>query len=404
MQTKSMVSYYQENNFNPVPIALNTSSAWESHFLKRRNLYERHLGIPFSLLSGRSVIEFGPNSGENALVLASLGANMTLVEPNEQSLPRLESLFRQFGLEKQLTLIHQGIESFEADKLYDVVLAEGFLYTLPNRDQLVQMMGQLLVPGGMAVISFIDRYGSLIELTRRLFLWRACQLVDVDDIGDETCLALATRLFGDDFAQLNASRPFFAWWKDNLVSPFLLSSCLWSYQELLPLIELGGCELQATSPKWATLDHFDWYKNISPSKQRHQKFLDSWAKTLPFFLTGTLPSNGSIAPASAEVVTALSELIDQISVYTTNLNGSIEAVSYPAVLDDYFKQSNDDGLITFNQKMKQLYEALYTDQLETLISTYHQTTSLRKLWGSPYQYLSFSKKFEAVNYYPQNNR
>lgn len=80
--TMSLLEYYQQNDFNPVLIALKDQIAWESYFAKRLNLYQRHLGIPLSLLRDRSVCEFGCNSGENALVLAAVGTNLTLVEPN----------------------------------------------------------------------------------------------------------------------------------------------------------------------------------------------------------------------------------------------------------------------------------------------------------------------------------
>src|SRR5260370_18990505 len=93
----SLLSYYQDHNFNPVLIALETAEQWALLFAKRVNLYQRHLSIPLSLLRNRSVIEFGSNSGENALVLAAHGAKLTLVEPNFEVLPRLKTLFSQFN-------------------------------------------------------------------------------------------------------------------------------------------------------------------------------------------------------------------------------------------------------------------------------------------------------------------
>ena len=83
----------QQERFNPVPISVEDSAIWQSHWAKRINLYQRHLRIPFSLLRNRSVLEIGCNSGENALVLASVGANLTLIEPNDQVRPRIETIF-----------------------------------------------------------------------------------------------------------------------------------------------------------------------------------------------------------------------------------------------------------------------------------------------------------------------
>lgn len=405
MKTQTMVSYYKESQFNPVPIALDTPLAWETHVAKRRNLYERHLGIPLALLAGHSILEFGSNSGENALVLASFGANLTLVEPNEQVLARLHGLFNQFNLaERVAKLVQTGIESFETEDRYSLVLAEGFLYTLPNRNEMVQKIGHLLRPGGLAVIAFIDRFGSLIELTRRLILWRVYQLASISEVDGSTALELAKRLYAHDFAQLKASRPFEAWWQDNLVSPFLVDAHLWSYQELLPVIEQAGGELHAVSPQWASMDHFTWYKVVSSPRQRHQHFLAEWAKFLPFFLTGLVSETPYKETASAEVVEAIIDLIHQISTYTLDLAATPDAVVYPALLDQYLQQNANRVLRTFNQEMKQVYESISSNQLERIISTYHQTQYLRNLWGSPYHYLCFSKQLDPKDYYPSSSK
>ena len=143
----SLLGYYKQNRFNPVPIELESQAAWESHFLKRLNLYQRHFGIPLSLLRNHSVLEIGCNSGENALVLASGAANLTLVEPNEQVLPRLHALFKKFSLEDRIVELSQsGIDDFEPKTLYNVIFSEGFLYTLPNRNEMVQKISALFAP------------------------------------------------------------------------------------------------------------------------------------------------------------------------------------------------------------------------------------------------------------------
>ncbi len=281
--------------------------------------------------------------------------------------------------------------SFESKKLYGLVLAEGFLYTLSNRDEVVRKIGSLLAPGGLAVISFNDRYGSLLEITKRMILWRACQLAKLDDVHSEASLELARRLFQEDFAKLNASRPFEVWWKDVLVSPFWASVYLWSYPELLPLVEDVDCEFYSSSPKWVSIDHFTWYKNVLDRKIRHQGILDNWSRIFPFFLTGLPPSNEGMEAATSEVVDSVAELMAQIAGYTTTLNSSVESMLYPSVLDGYFGKSKDSRLFHFNSEMKNLYEAVKCCQLDDLISAYHRTKYVRNLWGVPYHYICFSK-------------
>jgi SAM-dependent methyltransferase len=392
VSSKSLLEYYQQNSFNPVPIPLEDRTAWELHFAKRHNLYERHLGIPFSLLHNCSVLEFGCNSGENALVLACVGANITLVEPNDQVLPQLKSLFQKFGVTEHIAaLVTEGIDTFESDLTYDIVLAEGFLFTLPNRDEMVQKIGRLLKPGGLAVISFNDRYGCLLEMTRRMVAWRAYQLQGIDNVHSQAALNLAEKLYGEDFSRLKASRSFEAWWKDTLINPFLASKYHWSYLELISLLEQSGCEFYSSSPKWIAIDRFTWYKNVSERSERHQRLTENLKMYLPFFLTGLPPSAGEFVSASSAVLDSVANLIEQLSSYTVNWETPIESVIYPPLLDEYLNQSQDSRLQQFNREMKDLYEAAKSNQLDLLISVYQAAECVRSLWGAPYHYICFSK-------------
>ena len=299
----SMLSYYRENNFNPVPIEVEEQKVWESHFAKRRNLYERHLGIHFVLLRDRSILEFGCNSGENSLVLAAVGDNLTLVEPHSEVMERLTVLFERLGLRDRIVrLVESDIQSFKQTQQYDVVLAEGFLFTLPDRVNMLKKIVPCLSPGSLAVISFQDRYGSLLEMTRSLVFWRSCELEGVRHIYSQDALDIAEKLYLDDFMRMNASRPFRAWWKDNLASPFLVDKYHWSYAELVPFIQSVGAEIYATSPQWNTSSHYMLYKQSADVAAVHERFLFNWRSHLMFFLTGFTSAPISSVLPGAEVI------------------------------------------------------------------------------------------------------
>ena len=389
---ETLLSYYQKHEFNPVPIYVESPDAWESHVAKRRNLYEMHLGIPVSLLRGRSVLEIGCNSGENALVLASYGANLTLVEPNDQVLPRLEALFTQFKLKDRIvSLLQTDLDGFTARRTYDVVLAEGFLASLPDRDLLLGKICGLLKPGGIGIISFGDKYGSLVEMTRRLIFWRACRLNGSCDPESEDSIELAHTLYGDDFAQLAASRPLHAWWKDTIVAPVVNKHTLWSYQEIIPLLEDAGCQFYSSSPKWHLADHYDWYKNVQSPADRHRVLVEDWGRALPFIITGVRAPARKMPFLAPEVPQAITKVVAEISDYTTGQAENVGVPSYPAVLQDYLSEFEDAGLNQFNSDMKRLYEAAANTSRDWLVSTYHDCQFLRKYWGTMYHYVSFIK-------------
>lgn len=389
----SLLDYYRRNQFNPVPIGVEEQRTWETHCVRRRTLYERHLGIPLGLLRDRAVIEFGPNSGENALVLALAGAHLTLVEPNEQVLPRLRALFDKFGLQQRIREIRsEGIDTFTARERYDVAIAEGFLYCLPNRDALVRKLVGLLAPGGVGVLSFNDRYGGLIEFTKRVTLWRACRLADADPHGPDS-LRIAETLFGEDFARLNASRPFAAWWKDTLVNPFTVGDTYWSYPEIIPVIEQAGGEWLGTSPLWGLQDHFAWYKNAPAPAERHALMLEAWRRVFAYILTGVKPRRLDAAPASPAVLQTVADLIAAISAYASDAPAGRlpPPPTWPAALDAYLSANEEPVVRAAAAELKALYAALAGNDGPALIAAYRAAAGLRTLWGTAYHYLSFVK-------------
>lgn len=387
MSFTSLLNYYQDMDINPVPIDLDSDDSWKIHVDKRRNLYERHLGIPLSYLAGRSVLEFGCNSGENALVLAHHGAKLTLVEPNDQIYPRLRSLFKKFGLEDQIVdLSREGVTSFRSGTEYDLVIAEGFINQLDDRVDAVKNIVDHVAPEGRAIISFDCRYGHFIELTRKLVYWRCCELARIDPLGDQS-VEIARALFLDDFNRINASRPFEAWWQDVLMNPFAVWNYLWTYDELVPLAESVGAEVLSTSPRWAMIDNMDWYKNTPETVSRHEAFLREWSSRLLYILTG-LPTSAHEADQAA--VESVSDLVKSISDY---VGGGLLAVDYPAALDHFLAKSSDQNAKLFNQDLKQVFVAVGEAKgHEDLMSAYHGTQCLRSLWGAPYHYVSFRKR------------
>ncbi|MFB0566234.1 MAG: class I SAM-dependent methyltransferase [Candidatus Aminicenantaceae bacterium] len=392
MSRKSLLSYYQDYHFNPVPIPLEDEASWKAHFAKRHNLYQRHLGIPISFFSDRSVLEFGCNSGENSLVLASAGANLTLVEPNDQVLPRLKALFKKFDLEARITeLVKKDIARFESEKCYDAVLAEGFLNTLPNRDEMFRKIARLLVPGGVSVISFDDRYGCLLEITKRMILLRACQLKSIDDINSEASLEIAKEFYEEDFLKLKASRPFQVWWKDTLINPFFTWDDLWTYPEIVSLIEKAGCEFYSSSPRWSSIDYYEWYKDVSSTRERHERLLDNWLRSFPYFLTGSPGSSQQDQAVPKSVIDAVDNLIRQLSDYTQKYSNEFVSLTYPTALDKYLAAISEPLMTEFNDDLKMIYAAVRVGGFNELLHVYKSAKRIRNFWGTPYHYVCFTK-------------
>jgi SAM-dependent methyltransferase len=393
---KSLLAYYQNHQFNPVLIRVEDGGVWEQHVAKRRNLYERHLGLPLALLRGARVLEFGPNSGENALVPALFGGRLTLVEPNDQVLPRLHELFEKFGVAAQIDAVHcETIDGFASTDMFDLVVAEGFLYTLPNRDALLRKLVRLVEPGRFGVVSINDQYGGLLELLRRALLFRACRLNGVEDVQSRECLQLAERLYRDDFRRLNSSRTFEAWWKDTLVNPFYLPEYLWSFPAVHSILRQEGCEFYSSSPVWATFQHYAWYKNFATPAERHEQVLRDWRSGLAYFLTGLRPGYGRQEPAAEEVVRAVAAVTAGLGEATRSPAAADNAPPYPVELDRYLAANPDALVRSVNNELKGLFRALRDPAAGAVFDAYERAATVRPLWGTAYHYICFQRGYAA---------
>jgi len=389
---KSLLKYYQENEINPVVIRVENKDVWKDHEKKRQNLYTNHLKIPLTFFQHRSILEFGCNSGENALYLASLGASLTLIEPNSQVLPRLKDLFRKFGLEKSIeNLENKEIEKFVSKKSYDMVVAEGFLHTLQNRDEMLIKICSLLSPGGIGVVSFDDRYGSLSEMLRALLLQRVCQLRKIENLNSESCIETAQELFLEDFKRLNASRDFVSWCLDNLVNLHTSWESFWTYQQIIPLIEKAGCQFYSSSPGWSDIDNYLWYKNVFSIKDRHLCIIEDWKKNFVFFLTGFPLTDRHVPPATQSIVNSVSGLIGSMSEFCASSNYDINSLQYPKELEEYLSDIEYPDIRDFNKCLKSLFAIIKSNDERYIIDNYHSLEGIRNVWGSALHYICFAR-------------
>ncbi len=323
---------------------------------------------------------------------ALFGAHLTLVEPNQQVLPRLTDLFRRFGVSDRIaSLTCAGVDTFDSERLFDLVVAEGFLYTLAERDTLLARIARFVRPGCFGVISFNDRCGGLLEYLRRAVLFRACELAGVADVQSDRCLELASDLFRDDYARLQASRKFEAWWRDTLVNPFCRSAHVWSLPEVLDVLQAQGCELYSTSPAWLTADHYTWYKKTLPPEERRRRLLQAWRQNLAYFLTGLTPEGNAWPAVGEPLIADVSSFVTGLCDWEVQVGRAAVHLKYPDALDRYLLDSGDARLHQVSQEWKGLVAALAGNSLEALRRAYGNATLTRQLWGTAYHYVCFQR-------------
>lgn len=385
--SETLLDYYRRLEFNPVPIALDTPDAVADHFRKRENLYERHLGLPLGWLRGKHVLEIGSNSGENALVLAAHGARITAVEPHAATAEQIRPLFSRFGLESQLDCVEvTTLERLETADVFDLVLAEGFLFTLDDREGAFARFASFIARGGCGVLSFNDRHGMLIELIRRALVWQIARLRGIDSPQSQGCFEIAVLLFGEDFARQKTSRSLFAWWRDTLVNPLALR--LWSLEEIVTLVETAGCEVRSTSPVGTSADAHTWYKNVSDTPQRHATLLACRRRDLWFWLTGQRLAPAPTMDPGDAVVAELETTIDALIASCVDLSVGY-AGPVPCEVGRYLAAASP-GLRGVARSIEQACRVLRDGRERDVVDAYAHG-DLRGAWGAPYHYVCVAR-------------
>ena len=121
----NLLDFYIKEGISPV---YQDISNLNKHFQIRGNLYCL-LGLIPSFLKGKDIIEVAPGSGHNSIYIATLlPRTYDLVEPNPVALKDISEIFDNFSKEHtRPNIIPKCLEDFKSDKLYDVVICEGWL-------------------------------------------------------------------------------------------------------------------------------------------------------------------------------------------------------------------------------------------------------------------------------------
>ena len=165
MADAKLFQYYERQDILPTFGNLKSPAELERYATQRRELFIDKLMLPPRLFRDAEMLEFGPDSGENAMVFAGWGASMTLAEPNKHAHAKIRAYFERFGLTDRLReLDPSDVEGFRSERRFDILDAEGFIYTVQPTEAWLRVFGHLLHPDGYAIVSYYERYGAFFEL------------------------------------------------------------------------------------------------------------------------------------------------------------------------------------------------------------------------------------------------
>lgn len=387
--TITQFEYYQRQKLHPSSSSVEDRAILKRYYAIRRNLYQNLLHLPMEIFCGRDVLEVGCGTGESSLILALHGAHLTLVDADPSVASRLKTLFDSFGISNSIRRqAFCTIAEFEDEPIFSMVTAEGFLFTLPNRDEMLMKLSRLVKPGGFCVLSFPDRFGSFFEFVKKAVLWRAYQIAGIEDVHSESALALARRLLEESHRSLPQARDFAVWWRDCIVSPFLRWSDCWSYDDILSLVRKAGCTYYSSTPRVYEYPHLSWYKLVLEVEDAHRRLLESYRTRKFDFLFGRPLQLSLIEPQISELTEFISDILKKFSAYFQSLHEELPPIDFSPAVRLFSELGFRGNLLS---EMQQFFTLLQTDSLEKLVQGYLLLKEISASWGCSYHYLCFER-------------
>lgn len=239
---------------------------------------------------GARVLEFGPGSGENAVVLARHGARLTLVEPLDYLVKGLRANFDAHGVADKIEAVHIAvIENFRTKERYDAVFSEGFLHFLDDPCLALTQMAKYMAPEGYLVLQTCNPSGTFVEYLKKAFLELEINALRAASI--EQKMALAAGLFEDQYKKINYSRTFKSWVEDCL-NPDYRPARFPDFADLLAALP-PDVQVYSSWPNYQDQDDLVWHKDIKEAARMRRETLDGYFARYPHFIH-SIPQDGSL--------------------------------------------------------------------------------------------------------------
>jgi 2-polyprenyl-3-methyl-5-hydroxy-6-metoxy-1,4-benzoquinol methylase len=272
------LDYYKEHGISPVRYDL---SDLDAHFDRRDFLY-RSLGLPPTAFKGVDVLEVAAGSGQNSLYVASLGpALYDLVEPNPTGVRDINAAYAGFARPHTTpNLIVQNFETFSPQRRYDVVLCENWLGGAQNERALLGKLANLVMPGGVLVVTVVPVAGLAANVMRYALAQRLLDQKSKMRFEDETDYLVS--VFGRHLSTMPAmTRSHHDWVRDTLQNRVFLPVVL----SLEQVIDSIGPEMESLSFSPRFVADWRWFKvGVREARRLNAAALASYQANLHNFM------------------------------------------------------------------------------------------------------------------------
>lgn len=214
---ENLFDYYENKDIRPTYAAFKSLDQLNKYDKQRKDFFYK-LNLPYTFFKDKNVIEFGPDTGENALVFARWGSRLCLVEPNLNAHNFINEYFKNFKLSDSIEkLIPQSLSDFKTVQKFDIVVAEGFIYTIKPTISWIKKAKECLNEDGLFIFSFYDYYGGYIELLQKAIYNIVNRSKQININGIE----LAKSIFTNKWEGVGHTRSINSWFMDVIENPFV---------------------------------------------------------------------------------------------------------------------------------------------------------------------------------------
>jgi hypothetical protein len=250
-----LYEYYSTQTIRPTHADFGSDTELSKYAELRKNMFYR-LMFPPALFSGKRVLEFGPDTGENSLIFAKWGAQLTLVEPNQEAHSYIRRYFSKFQLNNYLdNVIAAPLLEFSTPHKFDIIDAEGFIYTIQPTSAWVKKIAECLETDGFLIISHMELYGGFIELLTKAIYKRVTR-----DPAYGAGIETAKRLFLPKWDSVQHTRKFDSWFMDVIENPYVRMKYFIDPVALLRDMHVGGFRLYSSWPNYKDTLAIQWIK------------------------------------------------------------------------------------------------------------------------------------------------
>ena len=282
MGRKPYLDFYDQ--YGPGLVSRQIGDA-DKFFRTRESLFVA-LGLPPGYIQGKTVLEFGPGAGHNAIcTYAMKPSRYVLVDGNREILNECKDTLHSLASDPQdLEFVCSSFSQYRAKGTFDLVIAEGCVPNQPSPEALFLQMLKHVKPGGLMIVTTISAASWLSEIVRRL-----SKMVCISNSAPiEDQVETMVRKLSKHFESLHGMmRSPHDWVLDNLFQP-LDGGPLFSIPDLARGLS-GEFMVAGLSPDFR--QDWRWYREIRHGEsQCHEDLVDRYYKNVINFLDRRIAS------------------------------------------------------------------------------------------------------------------